>query len=98
MAYNEPYVDYYLRHPSYRDYPVVGVNWLQATNFCAWRTDRVNEQILIREGIIIPNPNQQNNPAGPCVNQAHHPDTGNATIVELPFVYTRVAWVGQTRG
>ena len=56
LAYNEPYVDYYLRHPSYRDYPVVGVNWLQATNFCAWRTDRVNEQIMIREGIIIPNP------------------------------------------
>src|SRR5690554_1300216 len=25
-AYNEPYVDYYLRHPAFRDYPVVGVN------------------------------------------------------------------------
>jgi gliding motility-associated lipoprotein GldJ len=48
LAYNEPYVEYYLRHPSYREYPVVGVSWLQANNFCAWRTDRVNEYILIR--------------------------------------------------
>lgn len=52
LAFNEPYVDYYLRHPAYRDYPVVGVNWLQANDFCAWRTDRVNEFILIREGIL----------------------------------------------
>lgn len=58
LAYNEPYVDYYLRHPAYRDYPVVGVNWLQATDFCSWRTDRVNEYILIREGILQHNVDQ----------------------------------------
>ncbi len=52
LAFNEPYVEYYLRHPAYRDYPVVGINWLQASDFCAWRTDRVNEFILIREGIL----------------------------------------------
>ena len=61
LAYNEPYVEYYLRHPSYRDYPVVGINWLQANEFCAWRTDRVNEFILIREGLLehVPNPSDQ---------------------------------------
>jgi gliding motility-associated lipoprotein GldJ len=58
MAYNEPYVQYYFRHPSYNDYPVVGVSWLQASDYCAWRTDRVNEGILIREGILKPDPNQ----------------------------------------
>ena len=58
LAYNEPYVDYYLRHPAFRDYPVVGVNWLQATDFCSWRTDRVNEFILIREGILEHYPDQ----------------------------------------
>lgn len=60
LAYNEPLVDYYLRHPAYRDYPVVGVSWLQATDYCAWRTDRVNEYILIREGILKMDPSQSN--------------------------------------
>jgi sulfatase modifying factor 1 len=59
-AFNEPYVEYYLRHPAYKDYPVVGVNWLQATAYAAWRTDRVNEMILIREGILKPDINQMN--------------------------------------
>lgn len=60
LAYNEPYVEYYLRHPSYFDYPVVGVNWLQANDFCAWRSDRVNEQILIRESLFEQFPQQIN--------------------------------------
>jgi sulfatase modifying factor 1 len=58
MAFNEPYVDYYFRAPSYNEYPVVGVNWLQANDFCQWRTDRVNEMILIRQGILELDPNQ----------------------------------------
>jgi len=57
--YNEPFVDYYLRHPAYRDYPVVGVSWLQASEYCVWRTDRVNELILIREGLMSYNPTGQ---------------------------------------
>jgi len=52
----------YLRHPAYKNYPVVGVSWMQANNYCAWRTDRVNEYILIREGILVTNPMQQNEP------------------------------------
>lgn len=59
LEYNEPQVDLYLRHPAYRDYPVVGVNWLQANDYCAWRTDRVNEIILIREGLLVHNPEAQ---------------------------------------
>jgi len=59
LAFNEKYVDYYLRHPAYRDYPVVGVSWLQANDYCKWRTDRVNEFILIREGILGWNIEQQ---------------------------------------
>ncbi|MCB0396215.1 MAG: SUMF1/EgtB/PvdO family nonheme iron enzyme [Flavobacteriales bacterium] len=60
LAYNEPYVELYLRHPAYHFYPVVGVSWVQATDFCAWRTDRVNEMILIREGVLRVNPDQIN--------------------------------------
>ena len=59
LAYNEPLVNYYLRHPAYRDYPVVGVSWLQASDFCKWRSDRVNEGILIREGLLVHNPDAQ---------------------------------------
>lgn len=59
LGFNEKYVDYYLRHPAYRDYPVVGVSWLQASDFCKWRTDRVNEYILIREGILDWNVDQR---------------------------------------
>ena len=52
LGYNEPFVNAYLRHPAYRNYPVVGVSWQQATDYCAWRTDRVNERILIDAGIL----------------------------------------------
>ncbi len=62
LGFNEKYVEYYLRHPAYRDYPVVGVTWLQANDFCNWRTDRVNELILIQEGILKENPYQDDDP------------------------------------
>jgi sulfatase modifying factor 1 len=59
LAYNEPLVETYLRHPSYYDYPVVGVNWLQAIEYCKWRSNRVNEELLIGRGILNPNPDQR---------------------------------------
>ena len=52
LAYNEPYIRNYFRHPAYSNYPVVGVSWLQAEAYCKWRTDRVNEQILIDRGVL----------------------------------------------
>lgn len=56
LAFNEPLVETYFRHPSYDDYPVVGVNWLQANDFCKWRSNRVNEMILIERGILNVSP------------------------------------------
>jgi gliding motility-associated lipoprotein GldJ len=55
LAYNEPLVEYYFRHPSYNYYPVVGVSWRQAHDFCLWRTDRVNEKALIDKQFINKN-------------------------------------------
>lgn len=52
MGYNEPFVTNYFRHPAYNEYPVVGVSWLQASDYCLWRTDRVNEMLLVNEGIL----------------------------------------------
>lgn len=59
LAYNEPYVENYLRHPAYREYPVVGVSWLQASDYARWRTDRVNEMLLVRHGILDWNLDEQ---------------------------------------
>ncbi len=52
LGFNELLTETYLRHPSYADYPVVGVSWLQATEYCKWRTDRVNEKILMEKGVL----------------------------------------------
>ncbi|MBE8713704.1 SUMF1/EgtB/PvdO family nonheme iron enzyme [Sphingobacterium hungaricum] len=52
LSYNEPYVNLYFRHPSFQDYPVVGVSWEQANAYCIWRTDRVNEHILRQSGVL----------------------------------------------
>ncbi|MBQ8760842.1 MAG: SUMF1/EgtB/PvdO family nonheme iron enzyme [Bacteroidales bacterium] len=58
LSYNEPMVEVYFRHPSYRDYPVVGVSWLQANDYAAWRSDRVNEMLLVEAGALSHNTNQ----------------------------------------
>lgn len=47
-SYNEPYVQYYYRHPAYKDYPVVGISYEQAQAFCKWRTQRVKEYYYIK--------------------------------------------------
>ncbi|MXV17507.1 SUMF1/EgtB/PvdO family nonheme iron enzyme [Hufsiella ginkgonis] len=52
LSYNEPYVNNYLRHPGFQDYPVVGVTWEQANDYSEWRTDRVNEEILRSRGFM----------------------------------------------
>jgi len=50
LGFNEDLVNNYLRHPAYALYPVVGVNWIQAVQYCNWRTDRVNETLLYTSG------------------------------------------------
>lgn len=58
LSYNEPLVEIYFRHPAYRDYPVVGVSWLQANDYALWRSDRVNEKLLVDAGVLSYNTNQ----------------------------------------
>ncbi|SEM01991.1 protein involved in gliding motility GldJ [Aquimarina amphilecti] len=55
LGFNEMMTNNYLRHPAYANYPVVGVNWIQAVEFSKWRTDRVNERILEEERVIKEN-------------------------------------------
>ena len=44
-SYNEPMTKRYFAHPSYGDYPVVGINWKQAEAFCHWRTRYLNSYL-----------------------------------------------------
>ena len=41
-SYNEPMTNMYFWHPTYDNYPVVGVTWRQARAFCFWRTQLYN--------------------------------------------------------
>ena len=41
-SFNEPLTKMYFWHPAYDNYPVVGVNWLQARAFSIWRTQFLN--------------------------------------------------------
>jgi hypothetical protein len=46
----------YLRNPAFRNYPIVGISFIQARQFCKWRSDRVMEFMLIRDGVFKHNP------------------------------------------
>ena len=51
LAFNDSYVDHYLRYPGFRYYPVVGVSWLQANDYCKWRTSMVNLKLAEESGL-----------------------------------------------
>jgi gliding motility-associated lipoprotein GldJ len=52
LGYNDPMVEGYFRAKAYNNYPVVGVTWNQANDYCKWRTDRANEIIYINLGYL----------------------------------------------
>jgi sulfatase modifying factor 1 len=54
LAYNDPYVDHYLRYPGFRYHPVVGVTWEQATEYSRWRTTMVNYKLAEEAGVEVP--------------------------------------------
>ena len=44
-SYNEPWTNMYFWHPSFYQYPVVGVTWKQANAFSIWRTKYLNDYL-----------------------------------------------------
>lgn len=69
LAFNDPYVEHYLRYPGFRYFPVVGITWNQASKFAVWRTRAVNiklaedageeyaesdGRIPLESGIVVP--------------------------------------------
>jgi formylglycine-generating enzyme len=51
MVMNDPYYKYYQNHAAFAYYPVTGITWLQAETYLAWKTDRLNEAILMEAGV-----------------------------------------------
>jgi len=45
-SFNEPLTNMYFWHPSYDDYPVVGISWKQARAFSIWRTQLLNNYLV----------------------------------------------------
>ena len=45
LAFNDPYVEQYLRFPGFRMYPAVGISWTQANDYSLWRTAVVNQNL-----------------------------------------------------
>jgi len=43
LAFNEPYVEYYHKHPAYNEYPVVNVSHEAAQLYCDWRNSFLEE-------------------------------------------------------
>jgi formylglycine-generating enzyme len=54
LAFNDPYVDHYLRYPGFRYFPVVGVKWKQANEYSKWRTAKVNGDLAEKAGVAAP--------------------------------------------
>jgi formylglycine-generating enzyme required for sulfatase activity len=49
---SNPLIKLYWKHPIYRNYPVVGISYEQAIEFCKWRTDLVNMHYYIKKNRI----------------------------------------------
>jgi sulfatase modifying factor 1 len=54
LAFNDPYVEHYLRYPGFRYFPVVGVDWVQANKYAEWRTAAVNSALFAASGQTVP--------------------------------------------
>lgn len=58
--FNDPNLTYHMEHPAFAYYPIVGATWLQIQNYLQWKTDRLNESILIENGFVLADNNQIN--------------------------------------
>jgi gliding motility-associated lipoprotein GldJ len=88
LAQMEDMVQNYFRSPAYRYYPVVGVSWIQATQYAEWRTDRVNEKILADQKYV--EWNQTPSPEGHFNTDAYltYPDYESQSDRRMQFITT----------
>ena len=97
-----PLSEYYHRHPSFNNYPVVGISYLQAIEFCKWRTYAANQGIYLGK---IKNPMTHLKDSFPIKFYYRLPTqeewetvaSGNLTATEFPYGYKDVytKWRGK---
>jgi hypothetical protein len=92
----------YSNHIFYRDFPVVGINCEQAKKFSKWRSDRVMEYFLIKEGVLKYEPTRRTIPdsvffieryfTGKYLNRAPNPNIEYYPDYQLPdtTIYFRI--------
>lgn len=51
LTYGDPYIENYFRYPGFRYFPVVGISFEQANEYCLWRTAFVNKKMKKEAGI-----------------------------------------------
>lgn len=49
-SYNKPMAEHYFSSPKFNDYPVVGITWDQANEYCLWKSDKL-KALLDKKGI-----------------------------------------------
>ncbi len=49
---SSPLIKEYMFNPNYIDYPVIGIDWMQAYRFCKWLSDRYNEYKLMQKDFL----------------------------------------------
>lgn len=60
LKYSPEFIWQYVFNPNYIDFPVIGINQLQASKFCKWLSDRYNENKLVQHGYFNPSSFQLN--------------------------------------
>ena len=53
-SFNDPYTKNYFFHSAFDAYPVVGINWKQATAFAKWRTQMMNDFLRKSRQPVLP--------------------------------------------
>lgn len=94
LGYNDSYINNYRKHPSFRQYPVVGISWIQAVEFCNWVTQQVNEELEKttnknknpRSKVTAPQQNPNPNPSVISQTAPAQEPTANNDISQDVFV------------
>ena len=82
----------YLKHPPYRNFPILGVKAEQASAYCRWRTDRIAEYMLVNMKLRKWNPEQNPDNFFTIQNNDSLPDNLHWLIFSLPSETTETRY------